>query len=170
MPVRDFVKAFFLARFPTGGKRLSGEGVRAAERALGKSPHTKAQSSQSRQVLTELNEQAPCSPSGPAPAYPPAVAAGGPGAETGLGIPEELGNEVDDAVPILDRAGGTRQARGLDEHDVLLGHLASDHNFHKSCFISQGHEDHSGGGTWPLPAHDYPRLCNGNFRQPQPEQ
>ena len=67
-----------------------------------------------------------------------AAAAGGPGAEEGLRVPEGLGDDVDNPVPLLDRAGDSQEARGLDEHDVLLEDLAPDHHVHEPGLVFQG--------------------------------
>ena len=79
-----------------------------------------------------------------------AAAAGGLGAEEGLRVPEGLGDDVDDGVPLVDRAGDARDARGLDEHDVLLEDPAPDHQVHEAGFVLKGHEDHAGGGPGTL--------------------
>ena len=50
-----------------------------------------------------------------------AAAAGGwLGLKESLRIPEGLRDDVDDAVPLLDGAGDSQEARGLDEDHVLL--------------------------------------------------
>jgi hypothetical protein len=90
-----------------------------------------------------------------------APAVGGPGAKEDLGIPEGLGDDVDHSVPLLDPAGDAQEARGLDEHHVLLEDPAPDHNVHEASFIFEGHEDHSGGCPGALPADNDSRIADG---------
>jgi hypothetical protein len=56
----------------------------------------------------------------------------------GLQVAEGLGDDVDHSVPLLDPAGDTQEARGLDEHDLLLEDPAPDDHFHESGLVLGG--------------------------------
>ena len=60
----------------------------------------------------------------------------------GRRAPDSLGDAVDDAVPMLHPAGEAQEARGLDEHHILLEDPAPDHYVHERRLVFQGHEDH----------------------------
>jgi len=67
-------------------------------------------------------------------------------ADDGLRVPEGLGDDVDHAVPLLDRAGDTQEARCLDDDHVLLEDPAPRHHVHEPGLILKGHEEHPEGG------------------------
>jgi len=84
-----------------------------------------------------------------------------------LRLPEALRDQVNDPVLDLERPGHAQEARGLDEHHILLEDPAPDHYVHERRLVFQGHADHPPMRSRALSADDKPRVSDGKFRQPQ---